>query len=73
VSFIFAEKYYKIKYDILKLLPYFIMATGMVIFGQYFKYPNLISELVISTVFIVSFIGYAQYKDKLLTVFLGKQ
>ncbi|MCX6253761.1 MAG: oligosaccharide flippase family protein [Bacteroidia bacterium] len=73
VSFVFAEKYYKIQYNILKLLPYFIMAIGMVIFGQYFKYPNLISELVISTIFIVSFIGYAQYKDKLLTVFLGKQ
>ena len=73
VSFIFAEKHYKIEYDILKLLPYFIMAVLMVAFGQYFKYKNLVSELIINTVFIIIFMGYAQYKDKILTVFFGRQ
>lgn len=73
VSFVFAEKHYKINYGILKLLPYFIMATGMVIFGQYFNYPNLITELLINTIFVILFIGYAQYKDKMLTIFFGKQ
>lgn len=72
VSFIFAEKHYKVKYDILKLLPYFFMAIGMVLFGQYFNYPNLITELLINTVFVVCFIGYSQYKDKMLTIFFGK-
>ena len=73
VSFIFAEKHYKIHYDIIKLLPYFVMATGMVIFGQYFKYPDLVTELLINTFFVIIFIGYAQYRDKMLTVFFGKQ
>lgn len=73
MSFIFAEKHYKINYDIKKLLPYFIMALAMVFFGQYFKYPNLVSELLINTGFIILFIGYAQYKDKMLTIFFGKQ
>lgn len=73
ISFIFAQKHYKVKYDIIKLLPYFVMAIGMVIFGNYYVYPNLITELLVNTVFIVVFIGYAQYKDRLLTIFFGKE
>ena len=73
ISFVFAEKYYKIQYDMVKLLPYFCIAIGMVIFGKYFDYPNLTSELLINTVFLIVFIGYAQYKDKIITIFFGKQ
>lgn len=72
-SFVFAEKHYKIKYNTLKLIPYFVMATGMVIFSFYFKYPGLIAELGINTGFILLFIGYAQYRDKLLTIFSEKK
>jgi O-antigen/teichoic acid export membrane protein len=73
LSFIFAEKYYKIRYDMVKLLPYFCIAIGMVVFGKYFSYPNLASELIINTFFVIMFLGYAQYKDKILTVFFGKE
>jgi O-antigen/teichoic acid export membrane protein len=73
MSFIFAEKHYRISYSILKLIPYFIIAIGMVIFSLYFKYPDLITELGINTVFILLFIAYAQYKDKMLTIFFGKE
>jgi O-antigen/teichoic acid export membrane protein len=72
ISFIFAEKYYKIRYDMVKVLPYFCMVIGMVVFGKYFVYPNLVSELLINTILIILFIGYAQYKDKLITVFFGR-
>lgn len=70
LSFLFAEKHYKVNYSMIKMVPYFILAIGMVIFGRYFNYPNLITELIINTFFIIVFIGYAQYKDKLITVFL---
>jgi len=73
ISFIFAEKHYKISYDIIKMLPYFIIAIGMVIFSLFFKYPDLITELIINTVFVLLFIAYAQYKDKILTIFFGKE
>jgi O-antigen/teichoic acid export membrane protein len=73
LSFIFAEKHYKVNYNMIRLLPYFVFAIGMVVFSSYYNYANLISELVINTIFIVFFIGYAQYKDKLLTTFLGKE
>jgi len=72
ISFVFAEKHYKVKYDMINVLPYFLIALGMVVFSLYFNYPNLFWELVINTIFIIGFVGFAQYKDKILTVFLIK-
>jgi O-antigen/teichoic acid export membrane protein len=72
LSFIFAEKKYKVDYNMKQYIPYFLMATGMVAFAQYFSYPGLASELVINTVLIVSFIVYAEYKDKVVTVFFRR-
>ncbi len=72
ISFILAEKHYKVNYDMKQFIPYFLIAIGMVIFGSYFNYHNLFTELLINTGFILIFIGYAQYKDNLLTVFLRK-
>jgi O-antigen/teichoic acid export membrane protein len=72
MSFIFAEKHYKIKYNMQELIPYYVLATGMVIFSCLYHYKNLVSELLINTLFITGFIMYAQYKDRLLTVFLSK-
>ena len=72
MSFIFAENNYKIEYKIGRLVPYFILAVSMVIFGHYFKYPNLATELVINTILIIFFVVYAQYRDKIITVFFKK-
>jgi len=72
LSFGFAQSRYKVEYNMKRLIPYFIIVIGMVIFGQYFNYPNLITELIINTVFILAFIGFAQYKDKILTVFFKR-
>jgi O-antigen/teichoic acid export membrane protein len=72
LSFIFAEKRYKVDYNMKQYIPYFLMAIGMVAFAQYFSYPGLASELVINSVLIVIFIAYAQYRDKVLTVFFRR-
>jgi O-antigen/teichoic acid export membrane protein len=69
MSFIFAERHYKVHYNMKRFIPYFIMAVSMVIFGRFFNYPNLFTELIINTFFIIVFIIYAQYKDHMLTVF----
>ena len=71
-SFIFAEKHYKIDYELKGLLSYFIIAIGMVLFSILHKYGNIIMELTINTLFIIIFIAFAQYKDKLLTVFFKR-
>jgi O-antigen/teichoic acid export membrane protein len=71
-SFIFAEKHFKVEYEMKKLVPYFILAIAMVLFGLFYNYKSIVSELFINTIFLVVFIGYAQYKDKLLEVFFKK-
>jgi O-antigen/teichoic acid export membrane protein len=72
MSFIFAEKRYKVDYNMKQYIPYFMMAIIMIAFGRYFKYPGLAAELMINTVLMLIFIGYAQYKDKFLSVFLSR-
>jgi len=72
MSFVFAEKRYKVNYNMVGLIPYFIIAVSMVIFSCFFNYPNLITELSINTVMILSFMGFAEYKDKVFTTFFGK-
>jgi ABC-type uncharacterized transport system permease subunit len=72
MSFIFAEKRYKVNYHMDKLVPYFLIAIVLVIFANYVNYPNLVVEFIINTLFIVLFVMYAQHKDKLLTVFFSK-
>jgi len=73
ISFIFAEKRYKVNYNMKRIIPYFVMATGIVIFAKFFNYPNLFVELSLNTVFIILFVIYGQYKDKILTVFFRKE
>ena len=70
ISFFFAEKHYKVRYNIGKLVPYFLIAIGMVIFSRIFSYRNITEEIFINTGLILVFILYAQYKDKFLSVFI---
>jgi O-antigen/teichoic acid export membrane protein len=72
LSFILAEKHFKIEYRMKELIPYFILAGMIVIFSRIFKYPGLIAEIAINTVLIVLFIIFAQYRDHFLTVFFKK-
>jgi cell division protein FtsL len=55
-----------------ELIPYFVLAVGMVVFSRLYNYKSIGTELLINTIFIAAFIVYAQYQDKLLTVFLKK-
>jgi len=72
-SFIFAENHYKVNYEMKKMIPYFILALGMVLFGYFYDYKNLFTEIVINTLLISGFIAYAQIKDKILTIFFKKE
>ena len=73
LSFVFAERRYKVDYKMKKLIPYFIIAISMVLFARFFNYYNLITELFVNTIFIVLFIFYAQYKDNLIKVFIDRK
>ena len=73
LSFILARKSYFIDYELIKSLPYFVLAIPMVIFAVFFDYGNTIVELRLILLFIAIFITYAQYKDKLISVFFRKE
>jgi len=73
LSFVLAEKYYKVNYEMHKLIPYFFIAIIMVSFGEFYHYKNVISELLINTLMIMMFIAFAEYKDKAVTVLLKKE
>jgi len=67
-SFIFAEKHYKVNYEMRKVYSYFILAIALVLFGYFYEYRNIVVEIGINTILIMAFIAYAQYKDKVITV-----
>jgi O-antigen/teichoic acid export membrane protein len=73
MSFIFARKHFKINYNMRSLIPYFILAIGMVVFSRVFRYGSLFSELLINTFFILIFIIFAQFKDQAISIFLKKE
>ena len=72
LSFVFAQRHYKVNYNMIQFVPYFLIVIGMVLFGKYFNYPGLIAELIINSIFLILFIAYAQYKDNVLSVFFKK-
>ncbi|HRC89650.1 MAG TPA: oligosaccharide flippase family protein [Bacteroidales bacterium] len=72
ISFVLAKKYYPVNYKLWKLWPYFAIAIGMVIFSVKFHYNNIFEELIINTCLITAFIAFAQYKDKIIYVFVKK-
>lgn len=72
MSFIFAEKRFKIDYQFNKMVSYFVIAIFMVVFSRSINISNTIAEIGINTLFLVLFILYAQYKDKFVTtIFKG--
>src|SRR5690606_25019006 len=73
VSFIFAEKRFKVDYNMKQYIPYFAIAIGMVLFGKYFSYPGIVAELAVNTALILIFIAFAQYRDRIISVMIRKK
>lgn len=73
VSFIFAEKRFKVDYGMKQVIPYFAIAIGMVLFGKYFNYTGIVAELAVNTALILIFIAFAQYRDRILSVMIRKK
>ncbi|OQB64624.1 MAG: Polysaccharide biosynthesis protein [Bacteroidetes bacterium ADurb.Bin145] len=72
MSFIFAQKHFRINYNMKGLIPYFIVAVGMIVFSRVFRYGSLAEELVINTFLILVFVLFTQYKDQTISIFLSK-
>jgi len=72
MSFVFAEKHFKVEYKMKELLPYFILALVIVAFSRIVNYKSLAAELIINTILILFFIAFSQARDKLLTTLIRK-
>jgi O-antigen/teichoic acid export membrane protein len=72
LSFLFARKHYIIDYNMARLVPYFIITISLVIFDLKFSYGNIWLRMGVNTVFMLLFVSFAQYRDKLFNVFLKK-
>jgi O-antigen/teichoic acid export membrane protein len=73
VSFIFAENRFKVDYNMKQYIPYFAIATGMVLFAKYFNYPGIVAELAVNTALILIFIAFAQYRDSIISIMIRKK
>lgn len=72
-SFIFARNHFVVDYQMEKIVPYFVIVLAMVIFSLFYRYRSLTQELIVNTLLFLGFVGYAQYKDKLITTFIGRE
>jgi len=73
LSFILASKHYKINYKMEELIPYILMAAGMVILSRIIVFKNLFIEMIVYTGFITGFILYAEFKDNFIsTIFIKR-
>jgi O-antigen/teichoic acid export membrane protein len=73
LSFILARKYYRVDYKMMHLLPYFIITIALVLLDMNFHFDNMWIRITVNTVFILFFIWFAQYRDKLFYVFWKKK
>lgn len=73
VSFIFAQKRFKVDYNMKQYIPYFAIAIGMVLFVKNFNYTGIVAELAVNTALILIFIAFAQYRDRILSVIIRKK
>lgn len=67
ISFMLAGKHYPIDYKIGKLFPYLILALVVVIIDFKWHFESDIFRVGLNTVYILVFIAYAEYKDKVLS------
>lgn len=72
MSFIFAGKHYKINYNMKEIIPYFILAVGMVILSRILNFTDLTVEITINSIFLIVFCAFAQYKDRIFSVLFRK-
>jgi O-antigen/teichoic acid export membrane protein len=72
LSFIFASKHFRIDYKMGRLIPYFLLAISLVILARVINYRNTFQEIFVNSLFMAAFIGFAQYRDRVITLLFKK-
>lgn len=73
LSFILAAKHYRIEYRMKELMPYFIIAIGIIIISKIINYRTIFMELLINSILLIMFIWFAQVRDNIIGVILKKE
>lgn len=71
-SYLFSRRYYRIPYEINRILIYLIVGAVIVFIAGRIEYGSLFVELTVSTLVIAIFLFIAQKKDNLFGILTGK-
>jgi len=72
ISYLLGQRYYPIDYPIITMLKYLTICLLFYFLCAYLKFPNLFIDMFKNTLIFVSFIGYLERKEKIITLFLKK-
>ena len=73
LSWVLGQKYYPIDYNIKKLVTYGLVALAILAISMLIPYPGRIIELGGNTLLIILFIGYAEKRDKFVSLIIGRK
>jgi len=72
LSWLAGRKYYRVDYDVKNLMVYVAIAIVIVLSSLYVEWKNIVLKMVFNAMLITGFIAYAQKKDKVLSLYRGK-
>lgn len=67
-SFYLSRKHYRIDYPIGDILKYVVGGIIIVLGVSLINYKSIISELLINSIILLAYVGYAEYRDKILSI-----
>ncbi len=71
-SYLLSRKHYPIDYEIGKILSYIALSIAIVMVVKRIEYSSLLREVGFNTLFIIGYILIAEYKDKIVSVFIKR-
>jgi O-antigen/teichoic acid export membrane protein len=69
-SYLLGKKYYKIDYDIKKIIFYVLLGLSVYFVNILIKTEVLVYNIIIGTILFVPFVYFVEKKEKLITVFI---
>lgn len=72
ISYFLGQVYYPIQYPIAKMFRYLVICLILFTVCYFFKFHNIIIDLVKNTLIFVSFLYYLERKENVITLFIKK-
>jgi O-antigen/teichoic acid export membrane protein len=72
ISYLLGQKYYPVNYPVKRMGLYLILALAGYALIAYIKIPVRIFDIIKNSIVLLSFIGFLEYRERIVTVFLKK-